>query len=270
MTALRRRGARWVLFCLVLVSWPLRSVGRGNRRRNWLTRSAPSLGGGRLGGGRLCSDSCAHGKNGICEDGGALLSDGERAKAREDPKRSTIETIRCDLGTDCSDCGVRFPPAPAATFEQIVSPAVGPAAAASAAAAIGRASSLAPRPSAPIEVIEARGATIRAAWTATQPSFIMPFTSSEAGSSIFLFSHPFFPICHTPILPIYHRIFSERQCSPTPHSSHTSHPILPIYHQHDVLTSFFSLSLSHPILPHTSPTRILPMYHRDVLCLCRL
>ena len=51
----------------------------------------------------LCSDECPTARNGKCEDGSPLLAAGP--PDRKNARRSKAVRIRCDLGTDCTDCG---------------------------------------------------------------------------------------------------------------------------------------------------------------------
>jgi hypothetical protein len=43
----------------------------------------------------LCDDSCSLARNGVCDDG--------RNWARH--QQHGFDQVRCDLGTDCGDCG---------------------------------------------------------------------------------------------------------------------------------------------------------------------
>ena len=69
----------------------------------------PSFGGGSGGGGgggqahvtaplkTVCADTCAHARNGVCDEG--------RPGPGTQQPPGAIYAVRCDLGTDCADCG---------------------------------------------------------------------------------------------------------------------------------------------------------------------
>ena len=88
-----------------------------------------------------CADSCAFARNGVCDDGSQLLRRGADSSAP--PAR-----IRCALGTDCFDCG----PAPTASAD-----------------------GGADHPSSLFK----QDSFVQAAWTATEPSFIMPYANPD-------------------------------------------------------------------------------------------
>lgn len=114
----------------------------------------------------LCLNTCKSANNGKCEDGSQLIRSGppDRSAAH----RSPWQQILCGLGTDCADCGPVAPHSHAmATLKQVMPSATvqdppglwaptGPSGAA---------------------LLASRSIEVRAAWTATQPSFIFPYTN---------------------------------------------------------------------------------------------
>lgn len=104
-------------------------------------------------GGSLCADTCASAKNGVCDD------------ASHVDVHAVVE-VRCDIGTDCTDCGAShlrpYRPAPLNTILSVVPEGLPPPP---------------PPPPSPVQLLRSRGVQVKAARTATQPSFIMPFTS---------------------------------------------------------------------------------------------
>ena len=93
---------------------------------------------------QACDNTCASARNGVCEDGGSVLADPPHVlgKGAGFPKE---HMVRCDLGTDCADCGPRAS-MPGGTS------------------------------AGPVERLRRAGVEVRASWTRTQPSFIMPYT----------------------------------------------------------------------------------------------
>ena len=123
---------------------------------------------------RLCADTCAsHARNGVCEDGGGLLREGglgnatARGPRLPDGAMAPEHMLFCDLGSDCTDCGARYLPRPT-TLEQAM-----PAAPRGA-----RATAAWERP--PVAFLREQGVEVRAAWTRSQPAFIMPYTEPSA------------------------------------------------------------------------------------------
>ena len=105
-----------------------------------------------------CSDTCSSARNGKCEDGSRLVNA---------PTDTRTQEIRCDYGTDCHDCG-RQPrrPLPATLAHAMPSaPPLPPA-------YVQRLSTLASG----VALLRERDVKVQAAWTRTQPSFLMPFT----------------------------------------------------------------------------------------------
>ena len=97
-----------------------------------------------------CSNSCLSASDGICDDGSSASL---RRPAR----------VKCELGTDCADCGhtglTPQSPAPLADVLTLVPETAPPP----------------PPPSEPpLQVLRKRGISVFAARTATQPSFTMP------------------------------------------------------------------------------------------------
>jgi hypothetical protein len=138
----------------------------GRRRRGHKLRGSqkkePTDGG-------LCSDSCSSAHNGNCEDGGELLVRGPPPVGTTESTRSRVAEVRCDLGTDCTDCGGQPRPPRRTAFASLD-------------AVLGKGSGAdEPGASAPslASLIE-RGIKVKAAWTSTQPPFIMPFTDGKA------------------------------------------------------------------------------------------
>ena len=116
----------------------------------------------------LCSNTCATARDGRCDDGGALLLERRLFPVDALPLASLTSEhrITCDLGTDCDDCGSREVRTPATLAEAMPS-----ADAAHAAGAAG----ISTNPS-PVAYLRGRGIEVRAAWTRTQPPFIMAYT----------------------------------------------------------------------------------------------
>ena len=117
----------------------------------------------------LCSDTCASAHNGVCEDGGDLgvehAPQGADAVARMAAAiRKSAVRIRCDWGTDCTDCRTERPRQVPVSLSDVL----GRGASGSAAE---------PPASAPaVSSLVKKGVAFMAAWTATQPTFIMPYT----------------------------------------------------------------------------------------------
>ena len=109
------------------------------------------------------ANSCASARNGVCEDGSAAMAL---------PDSRQVHKIGCDLGTDCDDCAAeaaRFVGGRPATLEQMMPrPGASPSP-----------WSPPPGPSG-VALLRARGVTVNAAWTRTQPPFLMPFTDPKA------------------------------------------------------------------------------------------
>ena len=126
--------------------------GRGSRGR---ARSLPDAT-------RLCADTCKTARNGHCEDGGRLA----------DQPSERIEKVECDMGADCADCGARYVRRPQlATLAQAMPAA--PAAAITTTTPTAEAGGA-------VSLLRDRGVAVRAAWTRTQPPFVMAFTDPKA------------------------------------------------------------------------------------------
>ena len=117
---------------------------------------------------RLCADTCSLARNGVCEDGGSLLHEAGNASRLGGPRLPPEHVLHCDLGSDCADCGVRHLHRPA-TLEQAMPSARLTGARPTAAWA---------RP--PVAFLFEQGVEVRAAWTRSQPAFIMPYTDPRA------------------------------------------------------------------------------------------
>ena len=120
-----------------------------------------------------CDDSCASARNGVCEDGSDLV---RQADSR------TVHELKCDYGTDCADCsrggsrGASRPP-PMASLQAMM-PSADPELLRASGASGGGGAERAP--AAAVALLRQRGVHVNAAWTRTQPSFIMPFTDPNA------------------------------------------------------------------------------------------
>ena len=112
----------------------------------------------------VCADICATARDGVCDDGGDLAQRGPPPIGTHIfAKEAAHSLIRCAYGTDCKDCGPRPPrSAEMASLRQILPKS------AAAASSSGASDSVA--------VLASEGKEIRAAWTATQPPFIMTYT----------------------------------------------------------------------------------------------
>ena len=117
----------------------------------------------------LCSDDCPTARNGVCDDGGALFleqgwpsADGPRLP---EGKMAPEHTLRCDLGTDCADCGPRYVSRPATLTEAMPTAP--------------KAADTAAWSSPPVKLLREMDVEVRAAWTRTQPAFIMPYTDPK-------------------------------------------------------------------------------------------
>jgi hypothetical protein len=114
----------------------------------------------------LCLNTCKSANNGKCEDGSQLIRSGpsDRGNARHSP----WHRILCGLGTDCADCGPVAPHSHAmATLKQVMPSAT-----------VRDAPGLwAPTGLSGVALLASRSIEVRAAWTATQPSFIFPYTN---------------------------------------------------------------------------------------------
>ena len=112
--------------------------------------------------GYYCSNTCKLAKNGRCDDGSNLI-----ASTPIRPK--DVRQLGCDYGTDCADCGPVPPRPPFATLRQML-PSAPPELDAAAQP---------PEPS-PMEFLRKRDVLVNAAWTKTQPAFVMPFTDPKS------------------------------------------------------------------------------------------
>lgn len=111
----------------------------------------------------ICQDTCQHARNHVCDDGSQLVRRGPPARGfhlQHDPAM----TIRCAWGTDCSDCGPQeIRPLRTATLHALV-PGGRDVEANSTSNLTG------------VDLLIAMGYELRAAWTLTQPPFIMAYT----------------------------------------------------------------------------------------------
>ena len=114
----------------------------------------------------LCLNTCKSANNGKCEDGSQLIRSGP--PDRSNAHRSPWQQILCDLGTDCADCGPVAPHSHAmATLKQVMPSAT-----------VQDPPGLwAPTGLTGAALLASRSIEVRAAWTATQPSFIFPYTN---------------------------------------------------------------------------------------------
>ena len=105
-----------------------------------------------------CSNTCASARNGRCEDGSVLAST---------PMDTHVHEIFCDYGTDCEDCGrlPRLPPPAPLGKAMPAAPHLPPA----------YQQRLGTRATG-VALLRERKVKVQAAWTRTQPSFLMPFT----------------------------------------------------------------------------------------------
>ena len=114
----------------------------------------------------LCLNTCKSANNGKCEDGSHLIRSGppDRSAAH----RSPWQQILCGLGTDCADCGpVAAHSHVMATLKQVMPSAT-----------VQDPPGLwAPTGLTGAALLASRSIEVRAAWTATQPSFIFPYTN---------------------------------------------------------------------------------------------
>ncbi|KAG1673075.1 hypothetical protein FOA52_013144 [Chlamydomonas sp. UWO 241] len=88
-------------------------AGHRPRLRSDVGRSGEGILGGRIRGGRLpvpppppvCGDTCAHARDGVCDEGR-----GKQAEASGPMSKAAV--VKCDLGSDCADCGEWQPTGP--------------------------------------------------------------------------------------------------------------------------------------------------------------
>lgn len=60
----------------------------------------------------LCDDSCPYSKNGKCDEGRVVpLRDKNRINMPMANRSSSLIEVKCDIGSDCSDCGAWYGPA---------------------------------------------------------------------------------------------------------------------------------------------------------------
>ena len=152
-----RQGFRlWLCALLFFAPAALGSEERRPRRLRKLRRlgrgaATPVKGG-------MCDDSCEDfAKNGRCDDGSAAIAL---------PSSTQEHRIYCALGTDCSDCGsVPRRPPPAKLKEMMPQPGEGVPT-----------EPLPPQGLTGIPLLRERKVEVHAAWTKTQPSFLMPYT----------------------------------------------------------------------------------------------
>ena len=116
-----------------------------------------------------CSNVCAFARNGVCDDGGELARRGPPPVGTHifAPAAAHV-VLRCAWGTDCDDCGPREERALAfAPLHDILSDGHGASPAAVSGGAMQH----------PLDANgTVAGMQVRAAWTATQPPFIMTYT----------------------------------------------------------------------------------------------
>ena len=99
-----------------------------------------------------CDDSCAFANDGVCDDGSTVAKD----EGGSTPHRD----IKCDLGTDCTDCGAL--PYPMNTRRCVENPDT---------------PELCDNP---VKLIKDHDVNLRAVRTRTEPSFIQPYTDPKA------------------------------------------------------------------------------------------
>ena len=100
-----------------------------------------------------CDDSCAAALDGVCSDGSSLW---------RSPQSQEQVRVLCDLGTDCTDCAGAGARAGAAGLHRL---------AAASAASLNASNTL---------LLQERSVEVFAAWTRTQPAFLMPYTTGRA------------------------------------------------------------------------------------------
>jgi len=100
-----------------------------------------------------CDDSCAAALDGVCSDGSNLW---------RSPQSQEQVRVLCDLGTDCTDCAGAGARAGAAGLHRL---------AAASAASLNASNTL---------LLQERSVEVFAAWTRTQPAFLMPYTTGRA------------------------------------------------------------------------------------------
>lgn len=113
-------------------------------------------------------DSCEYARNGVCDDGGELVARGPPPQGAHVSRAAAAAAavIRCAWATDCSDCGPRHEILHRSTLAPLSS--IVPWTLASSAF------------SATTNATSATAAiNLRAAWTSTQPSFVMPFVDPQ-------------------------------------------------------------------------------------------
>ena len=124
----------------------------------------------------ICTDTCESARNGVCEDGGDLNSP-TRAGEMELAVLSSWpsfrawrpERLKCDLGTDCTDCKA---PRVAREFATLSQTMVG----AKPSSAPAPYEAPAPVSESTVSALNANGVEVNAAWTKTQPPFVMLYT----------------------------------------------------------------------------------------------
>ena len=124
----------------------------------------------------LCTDTCKSARNGVCEDGGDLNSPtraGEMELAVLSSWPSSrlwrAEQLKCDLGTDCTDCRAPRVVGEFAALSQTMVGAKRPGTPAPHEVP-------APPSESTVSALVANGVEVNAAWTKTQPPFVMLYT----------------------------------------------------------------------------------------------
>ena len=217
-----RQGFRlWLCALLFFAPAALGSEERRPRRLRKLRRlgrgaATPVKGG-------MCDDSCEDfAKNGRCDDGSAAIAL---------PSSTQEHRIYCALGTDCSDCGsVPRRPPPAELKEMMPQPGEGVPT-----------EPLPPQGLTGIPLLRERKVEVHAAWTKTQPSFLMPYTDPREDFDVSENMHTKRAV--EPLYNLYwHRLSQQVRSPPSPHRVRVQE------------SSSFSLSLSPTLSLSLSPS----------------
>lgn len=138
-----------------------------------------------------CTDTCSHALNGRCEDGSDLKLMGDSGFAalkstrgaklfrQRRSSRKHVELF-CDLGTDCTDCGRPVWVGESATLAE----AMRGERIHSAEKTEQSEATQSDATSSNVAALRNKGVEVNAAWTATQPSFVMLYTSWLADTDV--------------------------------------------------------------------------------------
>jgi hypothetical protein len=212
----------WLCALLFLAPAALGSEERRPRRLRKLRRfgrgaATPVQGG-------MCDDSCEdHAKNGRCDDGSAAIAL---------PSPAQEHRIYCALGTDCSDCGsVPRRPPPAKLKEMMPQPGDGVPT-----------EPLPPQGLTGVPLLRERKVEVHAAWTKTQPSFLMPYTNPREDFDVSENMHTKRAV--EPLYNLYwHRLSQQVPRAPAPCVRPRGVPLCPF------LSPSLPLSLGCPAAP---------------------